>query len=125
MVAMLRKVGVKSWLTWGEVDVGPHAWVEAEIEGRCVIVEATLKEPLGEDLPTVGDDDATFKAVRWKYSHGVYTPIDQTPSRTNGVGYDIWRDGKWEPAEFADIELISNTDSATRKSEAHTPQQSG
>jgi hypothetical protein len=125
MVAMLRKVGVKSWLTWGEVDVGPHAWVEAEIEGRCVIVEATSKEPLEEQLPTVGDDDATFKTLRWKYRHGLFTPIDQTPSRTNGVGYDIWRDGKWEPAEFADIELISGTDSAIRKSEAPTQQQSG
>jgi transglutaminase-like putative cysteine protease len=51
MVAMLAKLGIRAWLTWGKLDGEGHAWVEVEIENKLFLIEATAKSPLPEQLP--------------------------------------------------------------------------
>ena len=108
VVAMLAKLGIRSWLTLGKVnDGGGHAWVEVEIESRLLRLEATAKEPLPDVLPDV-DDTALLIRYQLDYQIGLYEPFDQVPSRTDGKSYHAWIDGGWQALDLAEpVELTT------------------
>ena len=91
--AMLRTLGIRTWLVWGETDEGGHAWVEAELEGRKVLIESTLKT-LPHAIPSSDDASAAY---------GTHYQAERSyPARTDGLLYGhLERDG-WKEIQLAE-----------------------
>ena len=96
VVAMLRKLELRAWLTLGHFSGGYHAWVEVEVDGVTFLLEATAKEPLPEILPDARNVDDVNLIYR-----GRYDVESLAPARTDGNIYQFYRDGNWE-----DISLV-------------------
>jgi len=92
IVTMLRTLGVKCWLTWGDAGGEGHAWVEAEIDGTQVLIEATSKSPLPRSLPTVDSASDVYGQV--------YDPEKHRPGRTDGQVYAEWLGDGWREMEI-------------------------
>ena len=90
---MLRTLGIRTWLVWGETDEGGHAWVEAELEGRKVLIESTLKT-LPHAIPSSDDASAAY---------GTHYQAERSyPARTDGLLYGhLERDG-WTEIQLAE-----------------------
>lgn len=91
MLAMLADFGIMAWLVWGDAG-GGHAWVEAEIEGRHFLIEATAKT-VPENIPTIEEAE--------KHYQETYVPETKYPGRCNQDGYGIFDGTEWKPIELA------------------------
>lgn len=100
MVAMLRALGRRSWLVWGMHGAEGHAWVQAEVDGSEILIEATLKGELPDRLPTLSE-----AAI---LSGGSYFPEAEGPARTDGETYDAWDGSRWLPVLMIDPEVMSS-----------------
>jgi transglutaminase-like putative cysteine protease len=104
MVAMLRALGVRCWLVWGTHGAEGHAWVQAEIDGREILIEATSKVDLPERLPT--------PAEAAESSGATFFPTAEGPARTDGEAYDAWDGSRWLPMVMIEPELLEEGEDA-------------
>lgn len=104
MVSMLRELGVRSWLVWGLQGAEGHVWVQAEVDGREVLIEATMKGTLPDGLPT--------PAQAAVLSGSSYFPQSNGPARTDGETYDAWEAGRWVPVLMNDPEVLTRGEDA-------------
>ena len=100
IVTMLRTLGIRSWLTWGTAWDNGHAWVEAVLDGRHTVIEATAKAPLATTLPTRDETTNVWGTA--------YTPATG-PARTDGETYDQWDGAQWTAVAIAEPAPVSNT----------------
>ncbi|MEI6605749.1 MAG: transglutaminase-like domain-containing protein [Verrucomicrobiota bacterium] len=94
MCSMLRTLGIRSWLVWGKAGDGGHAWVEAMLDGRAVLIEATAKQPLPVRIPCINESLSAYGDI--------YQADPGIPSRTDGTLYGYLLGDEWKDLQLAE-----------------------
>lgn len=91
VASMLLHLRIEAWVVWGTAG-SYHAWVEATIGERHVLIEATLKT-LPETIPIVEEASKHYRET--------YIPETRYPGRCNDSEYGIYDGSQWKVVQLA------------------------